>query len=571
MLNSDFQTNQMGPKHSVLELGEPMSCENPQLICSNFHNGDRKARGLLQLAVAADDESLIKNLLRLESSSNDMRLNGLNPLQMAIKFGSENTLQMLLDHGFEVDIKDMNGRTLLHLIACLNYRDNSLMTRMAKSILKKADNVKILLNQYAHSGDTALHYAVIFDNDELVKLFLMYGANIHTKNTNEKTSLFLATEFNRVKILKSLLLYGARVNDRMSNGQTSLHIAIKNRAIKCIELLLNHGTEVNAKDVYGETPLHLTVRLNYLDEKTMISVVRLLLNKGANVDAHTSSGETAFQCAIANGNEKLVNLFLEFGANVNVRNLDGKSPLHFAIQYSNQTIVNLLLDKGAAIDELTNDGKRALHVAVAVEDENMVRILLDREADVNAIDKSGKTPLSLAFEVAHMRSIYNPWNGFWPNPIEARCDNNIFRLLIKYIARLTNVCEENLRMISCDEKLKEFYEDCLKELTVMRECKLCDNVSLYRVLTGHIDLLVNYARNENLVTIFEVDLCAHMFPIYYQILKDRFCKAESKRRLLDLALINFSSLIRPFTMPNLALNKIFSFLSTEDLVNVITA
>lgn len=391
---------------------------------------------------------------------------------------------------------------------------------------------------------------------------------MNAKNREGKSPLYFAIEFNNVTIAKLLLKNGANVNEKMNHGLTALHEAIKQRAEKCVDLLLTHGAEVNAKDIYSKTPLHLAARLNYLDEQTMDKVVKLLLDNGANVNDYTNLGETAFHCAIVNGNEKLVRLFLNYGADVNTKNYDGKSPLHFAVQYSNKNIVKLLLDRGAEIDDRTNDGKLALHVAVAVEDENMIKILLEYNADVNAIDKSGKTPLSLAFEVAYMRSIYNPWNGFCPIHSEVGNDDNIFELIIKHIAKLTCVSEENLRIISNDKKLSRFYKDCLMELVKMRENKVCDNISMYKILTKSNPIVVGYTKNANLRWIFESDLYIDEFPIYYHILKERFYKAEIRRQLLEPSKLVFNLLIKPLSLPDLVTNKILNYLTMDDLLNL---
>lgn len=403
-------------------------------------------------------------------------------------------------------------------------------------------------------------------------MFLKYGANMNLKDRNGKNSLFFSTRFNRLKVAKFLLRNGAKVNDKMNNGMVVLHEAVKQRAEKCIQLLLTHGADVNARDIYGITPLHLSVQFYYLDEVKMDRIVKLLLNNGADINDHTAAscaGETAFQSAIINGNEKLVKLFIKYGADLNSRNCEGKSPLHYAVQYSNKNIVKLLLNKGAGIDNRTSDGKLALHVAVAVEDENMIKILLEYNADVNSIDKSGKTPLSLAFEVAHMRSIYNPWNGFYPNHLElgGLCNSNIFELLVKYIAKLKYTCDENFRMICLDEKLYLFYLQCQREIGRMKN-NVCDNISLYKVLTRSDDALIGYARNENLFDIIYSDLYEFEFPIYYNILKERFNRANKRKKLLELSVKSLTKVIKPYGLPEIVKIKILNYLPSDDLKNL---
>ncbi|OXU30442.1 hypothetical protein TSAR_011978 [Trichomalopsis sarcophagae] len=539
------------------------------LTPQDVHIKDGNGNSPLHFAVASNDIDIIQLLLNTGAMVNDSRMDGLTPLHIAIVSGKEENVKLLLNHNARLDIKDLFGKTPLHhLAACINYYNEEVMLSIARLILQYGIDVKTTLNECTDSGETALHYAIINGSTELIKLFLQYGANVNAKNRDGKSPLYFAIEFNNLSIAKVLLRNGARVNDKMNHGLTALHEAITRRAEKSVRLLLSYKAEVNAKDIYGKTPLHLAARLNYLDERTMDKIVKLLLDKGADVNDYTNLGETAFHCAVVNGNEKLVRLFLEYGADVNMKNYDGKSPLHFAIQYSNKNIVKLLLDRGANIDERTNDGKLALHVAVAVEDENMMKILLEYNADVNAIDKSGKTPLSLAFEVAHMRSIYNPWNGFCPMHTEIGCDDNMFELLVKHIAKLNFVCEENQKMIVNSEKLNLFYRDCQAELTKMKENKVCDNISMYKVLTKSMNIVVGYTRNANLSKILELDLYANEFPIYYQMLRERFYKAESRKQLLESSTATFRSLVKPFSLPDLVTNEILSYLTMEDLVSL---
>ncbi|XP_014234507.1 uncharacterized protein LOC106657483 [Trichogramma pretiosum] len=549
----------------------PMSFKLPFTSCltpQDVNIKDLEGNSPLHFAVVSTDKSIVEILLNAGAVINDARLDGFTPLHMAVQSGKENNVKLLLDCGARVDSKDLFGKTPLHLAACVNYRDERKMLRIAKLLLDTGPDSKALLNECTDSGETALHYAIMNGSRELLTLFLQYGANVNAKNRDGKCPLFFAIEFENTKIAKLLLKHEATiVNSKTNHGITPLHEAITQRAEKNVQLLLDYGADVNAKDIYGNTPLHIAARLNYLDERTMDRIVKLLVDKGADVNDDTMAGETAFHFAIINGNEKLVRLFLKYGANVNKKNHDGKSSLHFAIQYSNKNIVKLLLDRGARIDDRTNDGKLSLHVAVAVEDENMIKVLLEYNADVNAIDRSGKTPLSLAFEVAYMRSIYNPWNGFCPIHTDIGCDDNIFELLIKHIAKMPKISEENLRMINNDEKLSVFFRNCLKELSRMKP-NICDNISLFKVLTKSMDIIVGYTKNQDLLRLLHSNVFANEFPIYYSMLKERFHKAESRRRLIEPSLVVFSWLVRPYVLPDIVTSQIFSYLTSEDLVNL---
>ncbi|XP_014204975.1 uncharacterized protein LOC106636931 [Copidosoma floridanum] len=515
------------------------------------------------------DKGFVKLFLQVDVKMNSTMVNMTNLLYRAIELENEENVQLLLDYGAKVDIKDIFGKTPLHCTASPGCQDRRKMSRIAKLLLDKSSDPKSLLNECTNAGETALHWAVTSNKKELIKLYLQYGANVNAKRRDGKTSLYISVEHKNVDAAALLLKNQAKVNERTICGTTALHEAVKQKAERMARLLLNHGAKANARDMDGKTPLHLAAELNYLDEATMDKIVKLLLNNGAEVNDRANSGETAFHCAIVDGNERLVRLFLDHGARVNSTDFDGKSCLHFAIRHSNRSIVKLLLDRGAEIGARTDEGLTALHVAVVVEDENMVKVLLEYEADVNATDENGRTPLSLAFEVAHMRSIYNPWNGFYPINSQAGCDDNIFELLIKHIAMLGQVCEENFRVMSGNEKLTVFYRRCQTEMGRMREAKVCDNISMHGVLTRDINTgLVGYARNENLSRVFESGVCELDFPIYYRVLRDRFYKADHRRRMLEPSAVNLALLVRPIVMPELVVNKILAYLRTEDLVNL---
>ncbi len=81
---------------------------------------------------------------------------------------------------------------------------------------------------------TPLHYAVMYENLEAVKLLMKHGADQHITNKNGKTALMLAAERSNSKILKFLIDSEPKetrhilLEKRNDAGFTALHLAASN-------------------------------------------------------------------------------------------------------------------------------------------------------------------------------------------------------------------------------------------------------------------------------------------------------------------------------------------------------
>ena len=100
----------------------------------------------------------------------------------------------LINRGADVNTKDKNGKTILHIAIENNYED------IVKFLIQNKADVNIKDND----GNTPLHLAVKNGNDFIVKLLLKAGAKKDIKNNEGKTPLDLAKEINNIEILKLL-------------------------------------------------------------------------------------------------------------------------------------------------------------------------------------------------------------------------------------------------------------------------------------------------------------------------------------------------------------------------------
>lgn len=154
-------------------------------------------------------------------------------------------------------------------------------------------------------GKTALILAVETRSEDMVKLFLNKGANIHqpARSGLKRTPLQRACEIGSFKMVKLLLDYGAKVNEKPAyrGGATALQLASKSGSIKIAELLLSQGAFVHESPGKGGG----YTAFEAAAENGCLEMMKFLWNyKPGDADGFTSEKlERAKQFAIS-GNQR---------------------------------------------------------------------------------------------------------------------------------------------------------------------------------------------------------------------------------------------------------------------------
>ena len=133
------------------------------------------------------------------------------PMHVAARAGHANILALLLEHGADMDGRDIDG-------------------------------------------DTALHRASWNGKVKAGQCLLDHGADINAQNNDGWTPLYHAAYYGQAKFARMLLERGARVDAQTDTGETPLHGAVKTDNIQAVRLLLEYGADVNARDNSGWTP-----------------------------------------------------------------------------------------------------------------------------------------------------------------------------------------------------------------------------------------------------------------------------------------------------------------------------
>lgn len=299
---------------------------------------------------------------------------------------------------------------------------------------KRLRNIVELLLQHGFDvdheddqGHTPIYYSVVQNDVETTELLLQNGAE---PNGNFDL-ISLAAKKGFGSIVKVLVDCGADVNRSDDCGLTPLHQAIltysalftllretsmiRIRAMKSVvHVLLSKGSNVNAKTVDGFSPLHFAIILKYP------IIVSILLKQGA--DCHSlvnceNKSPYLSQCRLKSGrsdtsgrltkeprlttvlhiavkSNDIASIFalLKAGAKVDSVRYDGKTPLILAIKSRNNTVVRVLLGYGADIEKKYKYGLTPLHVACQKGSVNVLKSLLEYGANINATCNIGKVP-----------------------------------------------------------------------------------------------------------------------------------------------------------------------------------
>eukprot|EP00977_Amphora_coffeiformis_P023334 scaffold13016_cov154-Amphora_coffeaeformis.AAC.7 len=365
-----------------------------------------KAKRLaLQLAVFLDRPQIIEVLLE----------GGIDPEYVVSKTSKKTLLhecvlgnmslesiQLLIQHGGNVNAQDEEGQTPLHSIAVKRGQH-----KKAQCLIEAG----ALPNTQCNSGKTPLHYAC--EEGLLETANALIGANPNVVDKSHHTPLHSAIESNSLAVVTWLIQEaGAKIHGYAE--KPFFHSSSFDIEASCMmpSTLMKLGISPWETDPKGNTAMHYCCQRQCSDDESTDGVQggecryefldELVDHSPALLIAKNHLGATPLHSACTWSAELVGRLVRRHDADLSITDRFGRTPLVVAIMDGNAAVIQELLllilqkrDHGLLLEQTNHDGWTALHWAALLRHSKAVELLIDAGAQVNVKNRFGRTPLSL--------------------------------------------------------------------------------------------------------------------------------------------------------------------------------
>ncbi|MEM7010628.1 MAG: ankyrin repeat domain-containing protein [Verrucomicrobiota bacterium] len=172
------------------------------------------------------------------------------------------------------------------------------------------------------AGRTALHYAAMFNETEIVAALIDAGAHVNARDADGDSPIFCCSNIATTRLL---LDSGAVIGFTGKFGHSVLH---RYCSPETLQLLIDAGANLEARDKKGRTPIFQMMadldRLNFV------------LDRGVDFRARDNDGSSVlYQKSGYLVSDDCVRRLVELGFDINEPNpIDGSTALHFHLDIS---------------------------------------------------------------------------------------------------------------------------------------------------------------------------------------------------------------------------------------------
>jgi ankyrin repeat protein len=246
---------------------------------------------------------------------------------------------------------------------------------------------------------TALILAAARGHNEICQMLIKAGAKVNRRNRFGATPLLEATEKGHLLVMKTLVEMGAEINLPHNNGNTPLLTATMRRERKTIKMLLELGADPEVSNFDGWTargwaeaesdftiqalfgikkqdhensyqasvrkdddsarprqaksPVQDTFWTVFMRAASTgdIETVRRLAGDGIEVNGQSPNGTTALMAAVKNGHADVAFELIDLGADVDLADSEGLTAIEWAKRKGQVVIINGLEERCAATAE----------------------------------------------------------------------------------------------------------------------------------------------------------------------------------------------------------------------------
>ena len=288
----------------------------------------------LEFAVASNDLISLKRILAENSGINlNIILNdGDTLLIKAIKKDFTEIRNYLLENNADPNIASINQET--PLMVAINYnRQNSLKVLL---------DLNVNLDKKNKQGDTALHLALKRKLEPLALLLIKEGANLEIMDGQDKNAYSLAQNADLDDALE--LIHSILQVEQGAPDLITFRSLLGQGDFKTLNSVLSRYPNL-ATEYQSINPFKILV--NATNENIGIRSAQLLLDYNVPINGPSDAEITPLIMATIKEKKNFVLFFLVANADTQLTDKDGKSALYHAIHLNNLELVNLLLDYSA--------------------------------------------------------------------------------------------------------------------------------------------------------------------------------------------------------------------------------
>lgn len=247
-------------------------------------------------------------------------------------------------------------------------------------------------------GATALHWAAVGGDIEIVHTLIQHGADVNALSCEGFTPVHAAAACGHAKVLSLLLKNAGSVSAVTATKVNPLHLAAEMGHETTAVLLIFHGAEIDLRvrdRGTGRTCLH------WAAHHGLHQAVGRILEEfdPAGIDSPDNLGDTPLHLAACRGHCEIALALLRRGAELDPVNFGGVTPLLSAVFFGQVAVVEVLLNQKAnmrVVDSL--HARTALHWAAQNDDTAVLLLLVKFDLDFEALDGGGLSALNLATE-----------------------------------------------------------------------------------------------------------------------------------------------------------------------------
>jgi ankyrin repeat protein len=221
---------------------------------------------------------------------NSKDANGCSPVHIAAVFGFKDVIEVLLRNGAIFNAVDNHYRSPLEIT---NKKDVINLLAPTKELLecvKRNSSSEVencikagaVVNAKSTDCGTALHYAAWKGYDRIVKILLQNGANPNVTGNKGFTPIHYAAKFSHLKIVKTLLSHGAVYNAVSDSGKTPSKFSVDRDINSLFKLISDSFSKVKDGDAKAINELN---KINDIDTVKAVMGARNRENKSLVVTA----------------------------------------------------------------------------------------------------------------------------------------------------------------------------------------------------------------------------------------------------------------------------------------------